>query len=1777
MSESEKVGPLIWNTSPQIYNALKQSNASDETLRFTAVAAKLYNQHLQFTELPIGVARQEFSKLPLDNQQDLIDYMVTEQPYSRAKTNAWQTWKDQAGRNFSGLFNMFDKAYRTQTNWYRANNLRKYQESIDPEFQAQNQATVERARQAPTISSAFLARRELDLRLFSRDQWDTTFEGEQYFDAEKERDVSLKYSPGVSRVAKLYSMQKLPQEIMALLKTPEEYEAFMAYNDPEKGKESEVFQAIIDFDNAKVSPGRDLAYGLRAYDKKSKIPDRYDIVSGLTDAAFSVYTDPTIIGTKIFTVVRAMRFGLLGLAGKNGVELSQGLDKMFRATSVQSFWNDAGSKIDKYSKSKNLADRGQIARDLAKDFGIDITRRISDDATKITAVDFINELAKAGVKDSDSALRYFKDAGVTDLIMAGRTASAVEPLMPRKTIISSMGSNLRNTTATLMGLRTAREVPKEWNTATALSKNFATQEDFSNYRSFAGAINKQISKVASGKPIPLDTAEGAEDVFRLARLIVDPYFANVVKQAWREGDEASRLMLFDGIALNIGRKFGLSDDQVKELYGRTGRQLYSEDMSTFSRNSSLLGKAGNLGRRTGLTEKQLASTAALTKGALADLSRQRKDATASKRELSQRLKELKASNASQSELDVLQNELDNLGKKIGGLTNKIKMYRNATGDSAVNDIRKAMANSGISKPEIDEYIAILRKGVTEDVDSYQFQQILGTVYDSVFNDPALAKKLSTSKDGIDVVDWDLVNDFVVKAFPDAEEVSKTIGRVNENPAQLGDAQYAIGKWHLDNAVNVPNFVEWSRKANSAFIGSSRFYGEILVNGWSWLTLIPRLGIRSAIEELGLFGITVPFGDLGKLILAKKISTEYRYAKYGANLKSLGFINYTLAKFFRTGEAKISDAQRKLLRQNPELLPEVIAKNVARSKAAFISGFDTKTIERWVDDWFSSPYGFAALDEINEGALRALNLGESAVEEVAVNMQKAYGPIAEWNLNVKEALTNLKATGQFDNIRRTDYGFDVSWLNAIQMRLDPKTNMGWGKIVLANIYNQEKAITALVKNYEKYPELMNKFVLYKSLGPEEFARRQFQFIAHPFMKYNGLINDALVNKVRKTVIDPETGKTRLDIDASNLTYKDLDEFDKLSRPETVIGMRYVPVDSLGDITSWLKNVKNGGMALMGKQISILGREPALFANYQIYRQRLMTAEADMAKRYVDQGLDEVTANLTASKWAGNIAQDLATTRTLQYVDNPAIRTNFAFNMRNFARYYRATEDFYRRVGRAVRFDPLSIAKFRLALTGLEHTGFIHKDENGELYFVYPGDEIIYSAVGMGMRLTRNENALKLPQPAQFTGRVSMLTPSLDPEAAIPTLSGPVAAISISFIERWLPESEQMSFRKRLLGKYSVNRTLPELLLPTTVSRIYNGFFNNDERASQYASAVRKAHMYYAANGIMKEFIEKEMAGGEEWSAAFLKYSNYVEATARNVTVVRNTFGLVAPASPQVDFGLDVPEWVREQSNITQLKPQFQELIRQYGNDPQAADKALYRFTTLYPGKSVYALTESEKTGIGTVAASKEAVDWIRANPGLSKKYPEAIRFIIPSNGKYDLEAYAFLQDQGFTEMKTIEKFAYEAVVAEDYFYWRQVKNFQDERIANTPNTAEKRAFQSQWEAWSRQYREQNPHVQVYLDSIVRNDQAKKNVISELANMNRKGDVPDTESNRKIIQMVDLYNQFSSNITSVTGRTDEEVSYRKNLRRTTLEYMLEIAQNDSQALAAYRTLFDPLIGE
>jgi hypothetical protein len=343
------------------------------------------------------------------------------------------------------------------------------------------------------------------------------------------------------------------------------------------------------------------------------------------------------------------------------------------------------------------------------------------------------------------------------------------------------------------------------------------------------------------------------------------------------------------------------------------------------------------------------------------------------------------------------------------------------------------------------------------------------------------------------------------------------------------------------------------------------------------------------------------------------------------------------------------------------------------------------------------------------------------------------------------------------------------------------------------------------------------------------------------------------------------------------------------------------------------MKNGWVWL-GLANARLSRQP--MALYESIRIRKEMRSTGFEQKFIDEwtkGAEKGTLNYQAGVRSAKLelakaAEERAITQVLSYVDNPLIRSQGSFAVRNWARFYRAQEDFYRRLGRLAKYNPEAFARAAATFDGIDHNGFIQKDENGDAYFVYPmmapGYKMIQTALaGMGI-----PQDFKVPFPVQFGGSIKMLTPSLNPDSILPTFSGPLAAFSVTTlgnIANFLPfqgvKQNADTITGMVLGKYAVDQDFVSRLMPAHVNRLLKTF-SQDDRDSQYASAYRKAVTYLQASG--NGLPENPSVADRE------AYREKLKNTTLSVLALRFTFGFFAPASPSIELKSEMSEWVRD---------------------------------------------------------------------------------------------------------------------------------------------------------------------------------------------------------------------------------------------------------------------------
>jgi hypothetical protein len=160
----------------------------------------------------------------------------------------------------------------------------------------------------------------------------------------------------------------------------------------------------------------------------------------------------------------------------------------------------------------------------------------------------------------------------------------------------------------------------------------------------------------------------------------------------------------------------------------------------------------------------------------------------------------------------------------------------------------------------------------------------------------------------------------------------------------------------------------------------------------------------------------------------------------------------------------------------------------------------------------------------------------------------------------------------------------------------------------------------------------------------------------------------------------------------------------------LDLRWFPVTDTGNYAA---SIMENGWRWLGASNARISRQPiAINELLTIRRQMRKSGFEDAWINSYTKGITPNTEAFTeaielAKRDLARVAEERAIGQTLPYLDNPLIRSQIAFSSRNFARFYRATEDFYRRITRAVRYNPESIALAALTYEGITHSGFVSR--------------------------------------------------------------------------------------------------------------------------------------------------------------------------------------------------------------------------------------------------------------------------------------------------------------------------------------------------------------------------------------------------------------------------------------------------------------------------------------
>lgn len=917
---------------------------------------------------------------------------------------------------------------------------------------------------------------------------------------------------------------------------------------------------------------------------------------------------------------------------------------------------------------------------------------------------------------------------------------------------------------------------------------------------------------------------------------------------------------------------------------------------------------------------------------------------------------------------------------------------------------------------------------------------------------------------------------------------------------------------------------------------------------------PRFPIRNAIEDY-IFNLANGSTIMGTF-KGRRTATKIRLASEDLEV---GMVNKVVRKQDRTKYIK----ELKTINKediSPALKEE--KKRILLSKAVLDDKFDDAVKGSFGSDYDQYLYEFSTfgnyenmLREIAEGAYN-VNAGNDAFSRLS-RAGRSRGKIVDFKIDDMEY---RRVHGSFGTVTPIDTEAKIGWL--FQLAAKATDEFGSKGMELLGTHGDNRS--AFIKELGEYigrdefAGLRKRFDRYVDINytPEQHAGAIYDDIRGAFGKADNSINYDLLNKFRKTDAD---GK--IFIDPNGVGLEDLPK-NIADLPRGIVVPKFIPASQsnnlISDFVSRLWDWSGDANARMSRDPLVLDAAFSIRKDMQGY-------------------LDDLTEKIgkeAATRRIIELSEDLAVERVLAFVDNPAVRTQLAWSMRNFARFYRATEDAYRRLGRTARYNPEALRKASLVYDGIAHSGFVQRDDQGEPYFIYPGTAGIYGAMNKVLNVFGLGEKFTTPMPLQFGSSIKMLTPSANPDSWLPTFSGPLAGLTMKtiygiagfFQESDIPVlgrvgKEIASTERFTLGPIGEDQPFINSMLPGHVNRLI-GTLDRDERDSQYASAFRKAVTYLEAGGHTPS---ASASPGEKE-----KYQRQLKATVATILGTRFVLGFATPASPTVQLKSDMASWVRDNNRVN-FKQVWNNLIKQYEGTPDPVGRAVQDWVKYFPDQIPFMVNESEPIFNARFKTSQQAAAWVQDNKKLVDAFPEGSAYLIPTTGDFSFDAYQTLRDNGYTQSKPVGDFLQEVFVsrAKNYFYSQQ--DIYEKALENAGTDRERKIVNESWLQWSKEYKQTRPLLQLEFADAASSTIKKQQSYNDLKNMLNKVNI-NTPAAQSLRKMIEIYDEYKVTVDTVyNSRSDKDINTRQLLKESTLLELKDIAETNPNAASAFETLF------
>ena len=1077
--------------------------------------------------------------------------------------------------------------------------------------------------------------------------------------------------------------------------------------------------------------------------------------------------------------------------------------------------------------------------------------------------------------------------------------------------------------------------------------------------------------------------------------------------------------------------------------------------------------------------------------------------------------------------------------------------------------------------------------------------------------------------------------------------SKLIGNLPWHGA-TGESSLADYAFNFNKDRHVREFI------NATGGATRNKFTRSMVDGWSSATLFPRLGIRSAVDEAFFFLMGQPGRDIVRYAqgrrLAKGIATFTGSDELIPPIKRmlLNKIGKNPAKFI--ADHSTYDGSEKLIQGR---LDKTMINGQEAHRIATREDIANRTMEilnsvipEHLHDYMyqamihhpdiahaisNSIIGKSGLDEsLAGGDLASQIISNSALTQAyKENGITPSGKNKEYSIEelarINETLPALahyqnwfmkftKNKANFTGNPKDFFNPAVTFMRHNALRTGKDLEAATNELLRKIGVNPEDMTVVNPKALKGYLDFSHQNIkdIGAGLSPVESAVKRIEFSLLDMRDtfHGGVVhNPRLTGWIKELASDiqSETGYMSDKAMSSALDSVDFEKFKDLTQGYRPKGMINADVNLAKDATNesrfqamdrW-NTLQHNAMEWMDAQNNHLFRQPALWLTYAKLRERYAPLEKKFINEQVSQGVPQEVAAYNAEKRFTEIAMNHAGNTVLTYVDNPRVKSNLAWTLRTTGRFYRATEDFYRRVFRLKNVTPQVMYRLRLANVGFQSNGFIHPDSNGDPYLVMPGDNIMFHAANMFTNAITgnglNGPTVKQPLYNDFAFKLSMGNPSFQQDAGQPSLSGPFVAlpvVSIKYALGWFGGSwgkqAASGIDKLVLGPVNQNLTLQKALVPASLQRVW-GMIPKGEQDQQTVSAAMQAVAYNAANGITYGNPPGANTPADQYDTVKADYLNKIKVTAHNILFLRSFLGLMSPIAPNLLEDKGVPSYLKN-VGIQGLRPEFSDILQgvmrnSKGMIQDPYEAALMAFTGKHPGKLIYTVARDASTNV-MVQKTQQTQQWIEQHGDKINKYGDAALIFAPNVGTFDPNTYSWFQAAGLINQKKLGDYLNDVTNAIDKQTYFDLRSLERQAMTNPELSGDQRqSYINQVTAAIQGMKARNPYLEADLNKQGFGIGKQETMLVDLKGILADPSFPMTSAVRnKMGAAVSIVNAALDQIAAIG--IDQDVAdggaQKQTIKNRAIQAIREIggaqgrnAPEDLQIQEALRAIFTPIL--